>query len=142
MNTGKTFESASITTGCCVKLCDNAIAKATELNMKIAICIVDQAGVLKHFVRMDHAPLIAIDASRKKAVTAVGFGMPTGEAWQQFIKDDPILNNGVGSIHDFTLLGGGSPITINGQIVGAIGVSGGHYAQDEECVRAALDTID
>jgi uncharacterized protein GlcG (DUF336 family) len=141
MNTVTTFESASITTECCIKLCDSAIAKATELEMKIAICIVDQSGVLKHFVRMDHAPLIAIDASRKKAVTAVGFGMSTGEAWHQFIKDDPILNNGVASIKDFTLLGGGSPITINGHIVGAIGVSGGHYAQDEECMRSALDII-
>jgi uncharacterized protein GlcG (DUF336 family) len=38
-------------------------------------------------------------------------------------------------------LGGGSPIIIDGVIVGAIGVSGGHYKQDEECVKNALSTV-
>jgi len=52
---------------------------------------------------------MVIDASRKKAVTAIVFGMPSGEAWQQFIKDAPILNNGAGSIKDFILLSGGEP---------------------------------
>lgn len=74
---------------------------------------------------MNNFALMPIDASRKKAVTAIGFGMPSGAAWQQFI------------IKDFILLGGGSPIIIGRKIIGAIGVSGGHYVQDEECVRSA-----
>jgi hypothetical protein len=42
---------------------------------------------------MNNFALMVIDASRKKAFTAIGFGMRSGEAWQQFIKDAPILNN-------------------------------------------------
>ena len=49
--------------------------------------------------------------------------------------------HGAGSLKDFTLLGGGSPIIIDEEIVGAIGVSGGHYKQDEECVNAALNSL-
>ena len=65
--------------------------------------------------------------------------MPTGDAWHDFIKDDPILNNGVNNIHDFILLGGGTPINSNNKIIGAIGISGGHYKQDEACCKAALN---
>jgi uncharacterized protein GlcG (DUF336 family) len=86
---------------------------------------------------MNNFALTVIDASRKKALTAIGFGMPSGEAWQQFIKHAPILNNGAVSIKDFILLGGGSPIITGRKIIGAIGVIGGHYVQDEECVRSA-----
>jgi uncharacterized protein GlcG (DUF336 family) len=42
---------------------------------------------------------------------------------------------------DFILLGGGSPILVEGKLIGAVGVSGGHYAQDEECVKAALEAF-
>ena len=73
--------------------------------------------------------------------TAVGFGISTGDSWYGFIKDDPILMNGADQLNDFILLGGGSPIMVDDKLVGAIGVSGGHYKQDEECVTAALGAL-
>ena len=136
-----TYNKKSITQAHANRLIQRACEKATELGMGIAVTIVDESGVLKSFSRMDGAALIAIDASRKKAVTAVGFGMPTGAPWHDFIKDDPILANGVQSLDQFTLLGGGFPVQIDGEVVGAIGVSGGHYSQDEACARAALETV-
>ena len=123
------------------KLILNACKKAKEINLNIAITVIDDGGNLKAFHRMDGSVLIANSASYKKAFTALGFGMPTGDTWYGFIKDDPILMNGASSLKDFTLLGGGSPITIGGEIVGAIGVSGGHYKQDEQCVNAALNSL-
>ncbi len=136
-----TYTKQSISSELASRLITAATAKATQLQMGIAVTIVDESGVLKAFARMDGAPLLAIGASRKKAMTAVGFGMPTGAPWHDFIKDDPILANGVQSLDDFTLLGGGMPIQVDGAVVGAIGVSGGHYSQDEACARAALETI-
>jgi uncharacterized protein GlcG (DUF336 family) len=118
-----------------------AIAKASESGLHIAVTIVDESGITKLFARMDHAPLIAVDASRKKAITAVGFGMPTGEPWFNFIKDDPMLREGVHDFTDFMLMGGGIPILSENQVIGAIGISGGHYASDQECARAAVDTL-
>ena len=115
--------------------------KAAEIGLAIAVTVVDEGGVLKAFSRMDGAALVAVGASRKKALTAVGFGIPTGETWHNFIKDDPILLHGAQHLDDFILLGGGSPIVVDGALVGAIGVSGGHYHQDEICTRAALELL-
>lgn len=116
-----------------------AIAEAKSSQGTYAIAIVDESGVLKAFHRMDGAPLIAVETAIKKARLAAGFGFPTGEAWYNFIKDDPILLHGAQQLPDFILLGGGSPIMHEGQICGAIGVSGGHYKQDEAIVAAALN---
>jgi len=137
----KTYTKTSLSLQSAQEIANAAIQKAVELNMAIVVVIVDESGILKTYLRMDNAPLISVDAARKKALTAVGFGMATGESWYSFIKDDPILNDGVSSFKDFTLLGGGLPIMIDDNLVGAIGVSGGHYKQDEICAKAALNVI-
>jgi uncharacterized protein GlcG (DUF336 family) len=126
----------------CLAMAEVAIKKAQELNIQISITFVDESGVLKAFFRMDNSPLVTVDASRKKALTAVGLGIPTGDSWYSFIKDDPILFHGVQQLEDFILLGGGSPLMEDGSIVGAIGISGGHYKQDELCVKVAIETYE
>ncbi|MEI6433913.1 MAG: heme-binding protein [Bacteroidota bacterium] len=136
-----TFNKLTITLSTAEKMVNAAIEKANELGLSIAVTIVDESGIPKFFARMDHAPLIAVDASRKKAITAVGFGLPTGEAWFSFIKDDPILREGVHDFTDFMLMGGGMPIIINNELVGAIGVSGSHYTNDQQCAQAAIDLL-
>ena len=123
------------------RMATRAISKARELGICIAVTIVDESGITKFFLRMDNAPLIAVDASRKKAITAVSYGMPTGESWFNFIKDDPILREGVHGFKDFMLMGGGLPVVSNDQVIGAIGISGGHYSQDLECAHEALKSI-
>ena len=71
----------------------------------------------------------------------VGFGRPTGKPWFEFIKDDPILHEGAHDFTNFMLMGGGIPIISENQVIGAIGVSGGHYENDQECAQAALNSI-
>jgi len=137
----KQFTKISLSIGACQAMADAAAAKAEQLGIAISITIVDESGVIKFFSRMDKAPLVSVDASRKKAVTAVGLGFSTGDTSHSFIKDDPILFNGVQQLHDFILLGGGSPVKSGDHMIGAIGISGGHYRQDEQCVIAAIDTF-
>jgi uncharacterized protein GlcG (DUF336 family) len=135
------FIKRSISLSDAERMVQAAIAKAKELGMFITITIVDESGIPKLYARMDHAPLLAVDASRKKAITAVSYGLPTGESWFNFIKDDPILREGVHDFHDFMLMGGGMPVVSDGHVIGAIGVSGGHYSKDQECALAALDIL-
>ena len=90
---------------------------------------------------MDGAPPVSHGAALKKAQTALGFGMPTGDTWWKFIENDPVLREGVGALPDFILLGGGAPLRDQGEVIGAIGVSGGHYKQDEICVLAAEEVL-
>lgn len=136
-----TFSKPSLCLEAATRVLRAAEAKAAQLGLCIATTVVDESGVTKAFARMDGAPLVAVDVSRKKATTAVGFGLATGKTWHDFVKDDPILAAGAQSLPDFTMLGGGFPIIVGGHMVGAVGVSGGHYSQDEECARAGLGVV-
>lgn len=117
-----------------------AAKKAAELKLRMCITVSDEAGDLKAFLRMDGAPKLSIGIAQDKAFTAASFGMPT-HAWFDFIKDDPPLLHGITHTPRLTVFGGGFPIKLDGEIVGAIGLSGGHYTQDMECARAALKAI-
>ena len=131
-------ESQNITQEGAELLIRVASETARSINLNICVAVVDASGRLKAFAAMDQSPVVSAETAVKKAKTAVGFGLPTGAAWHDFIKNDPILLIGAQQLPDFILLGGGSPVTVNGAMVGAIGVSGGHYSQDEKCVQAAL----
>jgi uncharacterized protein GlcG (DUF336 family) len=117
-----------------------AAKKATELKLKMCIAVSDESGDLKAFLRMDGAPKLSIDIAQNKAYTAVSFSMPT-HAWFEFIKDDPPLLHGITHTPRLVVFGGGFPIKLEGEMVGAVGISGGHYSQDMECARAALEAI-
>ncbi len=123
-------------------LVEAAVAHAKQIGVCVAVAIVDESGVLKAFARMDGAPLVAVEVARNKALTAVGFGIPTGQAWVDFSRGDYILEQGILALPNFTMLTGGHPLRLAGQVAGAIGVSGGHYAQDDECARVALGLVD
>jgi uncharacterized protein GlcG (DUF336 family) len=117
-----------------------AAKKATELGLKMCIAISDESGDLKAFGRMDGAPKLSIQIAEDKAFTAASYGLPT-HVWYDFIKDDPPLLHGITHTPRLIIYGGGFPIVLEGEVVGAIGISGGHYKQDMECARAALQAI-
>ena len=115
-----------------------AEAKAKAMGHPFVIAVCDESGVLKAFSRMDGAALLSVQIAQDKAYTAVGFGLST-DGWHEFIKNDPPLAAGaVGGIDRLVVFGGGYPIKIGDAIVGAIGVSGGHYTQDMEVAKAGL----
>jgi uncharacterized protein GlcG (DUF336 family) len=119
---------------------DAAAKKATELGLKMCIAVSDEGGDLKAFQRMDGAPKLSIQIAEDKAFTAASYSMPT-HVWFEFIKDDPPLLHGITHTPRLIIFGGGFPIVLEGEVVGAIGISGGHYNQDMECARAALAAI-
>ena len=136
-----TFAKASISSEAARRLITAAEAKAAELGKPFVTAVVDDGGVLKALSRMDGAPLLSVQVAQDKAYTAVGFGLPT-HGWHDFIKDDPPLAAGAPSgIDRLVVFGGGYPITVADAIVGAIGVSGGHYTQDQEVAEAGLAAL-
>lgn len=118
-----------------------AEAKAREIGVPMCIAVCDESGVLKAFSRMDGAALLSIQIAQDKAYTAVGFGMPT-HAWYPFIKDDGPLALGIPKTDRLIVFGGGYPIRIGRAVVGGIGVSGGHYTQDQQVAEAGLAAIE
>ena len=136
------FEKASVSSELAQRMIAAAEAKAGEIGTPMVIAVCDESGVLKAFSRMDGAALLSVKIAQDKAHTAVGFGMPS-HAWHDFIKDDPPLAAGaVGGIDRLVIFGGGYPIRIGDQIVGAIGVSGGHYSQDMEVAQAGMSVLE
>jgi uncharacterized protein GlcG (DUF336 family) len=117
-----------------------AAKKATELGLKMCIAVSDESGDLKAFRRMDGAPKLSIQIAEDKAFTSASYGLAT-HVWYDFIKDDPPLLHGITHTPRLIIFGGGFPIVLEGEVVGAIGISGGHYKQDMECARAALQAI-
>ena len=137
----QTYQRPSITSELAHRMVAAAEQKAQEMGHPFVIAVVDESGVLKAFSRMDNAALLSVKIAQDKAYTAIGFGMST-DAWHEFIKNDPPLALGAPSgIERLIIFGGGYPITIDGQIVGGIGVSGGHYTQDMEVAQAGLAVL-
>jgi uncharacterized protein GlcG (DUF336 family) len=135
------IEKTSVSTALAHRMIDAAEKHAAEIGVPMVIAVCDESGVLKAFSRMDGAALLSVQIAQDKAFTAVGFGMPS-DAWHDFIKDDPPLAKGaVGGIDRLVIFGGGFPIKIDDAIVGAIGVSGGHYSQDMEVAQAGLAVL-
>lgn len=117
-----------------------AAAKAGEIGIAVSIAVVDEAGDLCAFRRMDGASRLTIEIATNKAYTSASCGMPTHALWD-FIKDDPPLLHGITHTPRLVIFGGGFPIMQEGHKIGAMGISGGHYTQDMECAQAALDAI-
>ena len=136
-----TFERPSVTAELAKAMIEAAEQKATAMGHPFVIAIVDDSGVLKAFSRMDGAPLLSVQVAQDKAYTAVGFGMAT-DAWHDFVKEDPPLAMGAApGIDRLIVFGGGYPIKVGEAVVGAIGVSGGHYSQDMEVAQAGLSAL-
>ncbi len=130
----------SIDAATAVRMIEAAVAKSREMDKAMCIAIVNEAGQLKAFHAMDGASHLAIEIAQNKAWTASSFGIPT-HVWWDFIKNDPPLLHGITHTPRLTVFGGGYPILEDGQMIGAIGASGGHYSEDMEVVRAALDAV-
>lgn len=135
-----TITKLSITQLASDRLIEAAAAKAGEIGVPMVIAIVDEAGVLKAFRRMDGAAQLSVEIAINKAFTAISFGMPT-HAWFDFIKNDPPLLHGIVHTPRLVVFGGGYPIQLDGQTIGGIGVSGGHYHQDMQVAEAGLAAL-
>ena len=103
-----------------------------------AIAVVDEGGNLIAVERLDDTFAAGANISIGKARTAALFKRPT-----QFFED--VINKGrtaMTALNDFTPLQGGIPIIVDGQIIGAVGVSGAATAQqDEELAIAGANAL-
>jgi len=114
-----------------------AVAEATRKGWPLNIAVVDSGANLVTFVRMDGAQLASIAVAEHKARTAAKFRRPTRAFEDAVQKAD---SKYVLSLDDVIASRGGIPLIENGQLLGAIGCSGGTGSQDEAvcAVAAAL----
>ena len=117
-----------------------ALAAAKKMNLNEGIAVVDTAGRLVYFMKMDNSRAVAVELAQHKARTAAMFKLPS-KAYEE-----RVAAGGVG-ITVLTLDGviasaGGIPILMGGKIIGAIGVGGGPNGNvDSQVAQAGVDAL-
>jgi glc operon protein GlcG len=116
-----------------------ALAEARKNNWTMAVAIVDTAGNLVYFEKMDGTQTGSVAVAIDKARSAALFKRPT-KAFQ-----DTLAAGGEGlrvlGLQGAVPVEGGIPLVMDGKFVGAIGISGGTSPQDGQCAKAGADTV-
>jgi uncharacterized protein GlcG (DUF336 family) len=120
---------------------DAALKRAAEAGTLMDIAVVDAGGNLKAFARMDGAWLGSIDIALKKARTARMFDMSTGEIGKLSQPGGPLYNIEVSNGGLITFPGGIPLANSNGEVIGAIGVSGSTVDDDHAVAAAGAHAI-
>jgi uncharacterized protein GlcG (DUF336 family) len=118
-----------------------ACACAVQQAIAVCVAVTGRAGEVVASARMDDAPLGAARLAGDKAYTAAVWQMPSGDlhtSTQPGGVDWGLTSTAGGRI---VVYAGGLPITTQGAVAGAIGVSGGTAEQDLACARGALSAL-
>jgi uncharacterized protein GlcG (DUF336 family) len=111
-------------------------AEATKNKWSVAISIVDEAGFLLGFQRMDGAAAISSEVSMGKARTSAMTKRPS-KFFEDRVKERPAFASFPAGI----LIQGGVPLLYQGECVGAVGVSGVQSHEDEQIAQIGADAL-
>ena len=119
-------------------LTERVEAEATKAKVPVAVCIVAVHGnlVLQH--RMNGAPLFSLEISERKAYTSALVRMRTADLLALVQPGQPLYVLPTVAGGRFCPMGGGIPLTEDGEVFAGVGVSGGTAEQDVAIVEAAL----
>ncbi len=133
MKTKSYLEAADVN-----KIAQAALAEANANNWAVTICVVDDGGHLLHLQRLDGCPPISAYIAPEKARTAA-----LGRRESKVYED--IVNGGRVSFLSAPLLQGmlegGVPIVKDGQVIGAVGVSGVKSVEDAQIAKAGIAAL-
>lgn len=114
-----------------------AAEEARKNNFKMAIAIVDTSGTLVYFEKIDDTRIGSVDVALAKAKSANNFKRSTKEFEDMVAKGSVQLLGLPGAVP----IGGGQPLLMQGNVVGAVGVSGGTAAEDDQVASAAVRAL-
>jgi uncharacterized protein GlcG (DUF336 family) len=113
--------------------------RAEALGITVAVCVTDPAGHLIAAGRMDRAPFGAMLLAMDKAFAAAALMAPTG-TWQSSSQpggQDWGMHTSLGG--RLIVYPGGAPMLDDGEMVGAVGISGGECREDDDCAHSAIE---
>lgn len=117
-----------------------AVGQCAANGFSISVAVLDRSGGMIVYLRGDNAKPHHAGSARRKAYTALTFQMPSSQV-AAFVASHPAAA-GLLSMDGVIALGGGLPIKVGGDVVGAIGVAGGaKNGDDEPCAQAGIDAI-
>jgi glc operon protein GlcG len=124
------------------KVIEAAQARATALDLRVSIAVVDEGAHLIALKRMDGAAPISPLVAEGKAVGAAMF-FRDGASLLSIATDRPVFYNAVSGMARTRIVPGPGSVLIKrgGVVVGAVGVSGAKPEQDLECAEAGLASL-
>ena len=112
-------------------------AEARRNNWPVVIAIVDDGAHLVYLLRLDNTQFGSVDVAIQKACAAIAFRRPT-KVWEEHVADGRLRYLGLpGTLP----IEGGLPIIVDGQFIGAVGVSGVRSHEDAQIAQAGLDAM-
>ncbi|PSP24421.1 DNA polymerase III subunit delta' [Halobacteriales archaeon QH_10_65_19] len=121
------------------ELIEAAKDQAEEVGQPMVVTVANSEGNLIAQHRMDGAWLASVSISRNKAYTAAALDMPTHELAEPSEPGNSLYGLQTTDDNRLVIFGGGYPLERNGDVVGAIGVSGGEVSQDREVAEAGVE---
>lgn len=115
-----------------------ATTKAEDLKQPMNIAVVDAGGNLLAFERMENAWLGSIDIAQKKAFTSRAFDITTEDLGKNSQSGEQFFGIHASNDGKVMIFAGGIPIKQDGQVIGAVGVSGGSGEQDHAVAKAGV----
>jgi uncharacterized protein GlcG (DUF336 family) len=119
-------------------LLEGAAAKAREIGIPMCIAVTDESGHLIKFARMNGGKVSSIAIAIDKASTAAVARNGTHVYNQLCVPGSPTFGIHISNGGHFSIIGGGLPVFVDGEIVGGVGVSSGTAEQDRICAEAAI----
>ena len=135
----KSLSRATVSLAMAKAMAAEAEKKAIEISVPVVISIVDGGAHTLLLQRMDDALVTSCDISLNKAWTACCMKQPTHALTEVVQPGQSLYGLALTNQQRIVIFGGGLPIMEKGEIIGAIGVSGGTVEQDMEIASAALD---
>jgi len=120
-------------------IAQGAIDACAKNNVPITVAVLDRAGRVRVFIAPDNPSPHNFELARRKAYTARTFRRPSLE-WAQQTKGDSD-NAGQRMLAEVIPLGGGVPINVGNDTIGAVGVSGQSQTGDDACARAGVAAV-
>jgi len=118
-----------------------AIDTCSARQQNVSVSVIDSAGVLKLLLAADGAHARGVASSTSKAQTALAFNSATSALGER-AKTDTALAARVAANPAFNVRGGGLAISVDGVVIGAIGVGGARGSEvDEACAQAGLAQV-
>ena len=131
-----TYSRPALTHEAALRVLRAGIETAESMGTPQCIAVVDPAGHLLAFVRMDGAKFLSIRTAQRKARTAANRRTATGGIDPAHAVELALVSSG-----EITNLKAGLPSEVDGHVVGAVGVSSGRSQQDVEVALAAVAAI-
>jgi glc operon protein GlcG len=115
-----------------------AEVEAKKNNWNVVIAVVDDGANLIYLERMDNTQLGSLEVAIQKARTAISFKRPT-KAYEDMVAGG---RTAILAVPGVVPIEGGLPLIVDGQFIGAVGVSGGTAQQDGQVAKAAVEGMD